>query len=158
MKKLFIPFAVAAALSSCCNGTCSKDNASDTKSCCDSAKTCCDSAKVVCGGCIKGEWNIVSANGVSTDSAATKAFIAFGDSSKINGNGGVNSFFGEYAKSGDTLSFKNVGQTKMMGPHMEIDDAVIDAINKTASVKVCGDSATVMNAEGKAIMVLVKNK
>lgn len=155
LKKLFIPFAVAAAMASCCNGTCNKGGNAD-----DSTKSCCDSTKkeACCASCIKGEWNIVSANGVSTDSAATKAFIAFGDSCKINGNGGVNSFFGSYEKSGDTLAFKNVGQTKMMGPHMEIDDAVIDAINKTASVKVCGDTAKVLNAEGKEIMVLAKKK
>lgn len=153
LKKLLVPFAVAAAMASCCNGgSCASGEAAD------SAKACADTVKKACGGCIKGDWNVVSANGVCATVDSVKPFISFQDSSKVNGHSGVNSFFGSFEKKGDTLAFVNIGQTKMMGPDtlMKVEDAITDAINKTASVKVCGDSAKIFNAEGNEIMVLVK--
>ena len=54
---------------------------------------------------ILGQWTIVEANGMSTDSAETTPFILFGDSGRVNGNASVNTFFGQYTLKGDSISF-----------------------------------------------------
>lgn len=149
MKKNFIPFVLACGAMAT---SCSAPAGSNANACADSS-SCCQKA------CIKGEWNIVSASGLSTDSC-DRVFVAFADSNKVNGNSGVNSFFGEYAKSGDSLSFKNIGQTMMMGSDAaaKVEAAVTKALNTTATVKVNGDTATAFNAGGEAVLVMVKAK
>lgn len=104
---------------------------------------------------ISGRWSIETACGMSTEGADTPAFISFEDG-RVNGNASVNSFFGEYSRRNDRLTISRVGMTRMMGGSMEIEQAVIDAVNSIASLKVEGDKATAYNAEGEAVMTLAR--
>lgn len=105
---------------------------------------------------IIGEWNIVKAEGVSTKNAATPATIHFDAEGKVNGCASVNRFFGNYEFDGKNLSLKNVGVTRMMGPNMEIEDAVIKAMNSTHSAQIKGNKANFLNEEGITVMTLKK--
>lgn len=105
---------------------------------------------------LKGDWQVVSAYGVSTEGAMNQPFISFQDSGKVTGNAGVNSFFGEYNLKGDALSFGNMGMTRMMGPNMEIEDAVTKALNSAATFQANGDQIIVRDAEGNEAMVIKK--
>lgn len=117
------------------------------------AITGCDTTK---SADISGKWYIETANGISTMEAVNEAFITFGDSGRINGCAGVNTFFGEYTLTDDVLTLGNIGMTRMMGPNMEIEDAVCDALNNTAKIKVEGNTATILNANDETIITLKK--
>ncbi len=112
---------------------------------------CCPSNESIIG-----KWDIVSAYDVSTEGGDRPAMIMFNEEGQMNGNASVNSFFGSYNLDGEKLTFSQVGMTRMMGQSMEIEDAVICAVNSTASVKIDGDKAEVYDAEGNLIMTLSK--
>lgn len=105
---------------------------------------------------LKGDWQVVSAYGVSTEGAMNQPFISFQDSGKVTGNAGVNSFFGEYNLKGDALSFGNMGMTRMMGPNMEIEDAVVKALNSAKSIQSKGDVIVILDADGVEAMQIKK--
>lgn len=105
---------------------------------------------------ISGKWLIETANGVSTDEAPNEAFITFGDSGRVNGCAGVNMFFGDYTLTEGAFQVNNIGMTRMMGPNIEIEDAVCDALNNSAKIKVVGNTATIFNNAEEAIITLKK--
>ncbi len=154
MKKslISISFVFASLMMSCGNSGNVEANSSneETKAVNDTVK--CEAKTVD----LVGEWNIVSADTVSTKEAENAAFIAFENENKMHGNTSVNSFFGEFKQNGNELSFSNVGATKMMGPHMEIEDAILKGINTAASFKVSNDTVVVCNADQAQVLVLVK--
>lgn len=105
---------------------------------------------------ITGKWLIETANGTSTTEAMNEAFITFGDSGRVNGCAGVNTFFGDYTLSDGAFRISNIGMTRMMGHNIEIEDAVCDALNNSAKIKVDGNTATIFNAANEAIITLKK--
>ncbi|MCQ2295098.1 MAG: META domain-containing protein [Bacteroidales bacterium] len=105
---------------------------------------------------INGFWSIDEAMNVSTQGSIFPTYIEFAADGICHGNGGVNYFSGKYALDGENLSFSNMGSTKMMGPNMNIEDAVNQALEAAASIKVDGDKAYVLNADGDTIMSLSK--
>jgi len=107
---------------------------------------------------ITGKWAIEQAMGVSTEGAENHAFINFEKDGNLNGNASVNVFNGSYKLNGDKLTLSNIGMTKMMGASMEIEDAITEAINTTASVKADGEKIMVLDQKDKTVMVLVKEK
>lgn len=46
--------------------------------------------------------------------------------------------------------------TRMMGPNIEIEDAVCDPLNNSAKIKVEGNIATIFNNADEAIITLEK--
>lgn len=105
-----------------------------------------------------GTWAIEQAMGVSTEKAENHAFISFDKEGKVNGNASVNLFFGDYELKGEKLTLSNIGMTKMMGASMEVEDAITDAINTTASIKAKGGKVLVMDSKKKTVMILSKEK
>lgn len=105
---------------------------------------------------IQGKWMIRSAKGTNTSQAETAPFIEFGQDGHVHGNAAVNSFSGSYALKGESLTLNNIGMTMMMGPHMEIESAVANALNETSYIKAKGDSANVYDRNRNPIMVLVR--
>lgn len=103
-----------------------------------------------------GEWIIEKAMGLSTEGGEKQAFIKFAPDGKMNGNASVNSFFGGYELKGDTLKLGNVGMTRMMGPSMDIEDAVVKALGESVTIKVNKQSASVLDKNGKVVMELKK--
>ncbi|MGM9675716.1 MAG: META domain-containing protein [Bacteroidaceae bacterium] len=107
---------------------------------------------------LAGKWNIESANGQGTAEGEKQAFITFGRNGEVNGCSSVNSFFGSYTLDGSKIQMSNLGMTRMMGPHMEIETAVTQALGQTYSVKVKGSKAQLLDKDGKPVMHLVKAK
>ena len=116
-----------------------------------------------CGSCknaassgadIQGEWSIETAMDKSTKAGDEPATISFGKDGRINGCATVNRFFGDYTNKNGKLTFSTVGMTRMMGQSMDIERAICDALDKTHTVKVSGNTATVMDKDGKTVMVL----
>ena len=105
---------------------------------------------------IAGQWNIETACGQSTAEGENQAFINFGENGEMTGNTSVNSFFGQYTLKDGKLVLENIGMTRKMGPNMEIETAVTEALNAIASIEVKDSTASVLNEEGKVIMTLKK--
>ncbi|MBP3373596.1 MAG: META domain-containing protein [Bacteroidaceae bacterium] len=105
---------------------------------------------------IAGQWNIETACGQSTAEGENQAFINFGENGEMTGNTSVNSFFGQYTLKDGKLVLENIGMTRKMGPNMEIETAVTEALNAIATIEVKDSTASVLNEEGKVIMTLKK--
>lgn len=102
-----------------------------------------------------GEWEIIQALGVSTDSAETKPFIHFTDSGYINGNASVNHFFAQYTINGDTITLDQFGATAMMGHSMEIESAIMGALNSCVTVDI---KDSILNLKDNAENVVMTMK
>lgn len=107
---------------------------------------------------LAGKWNIESANGQGTAEGEKQAFITFGRNGEVNGCSSVNSFFGSYTLDGKKMQLSNLGMTRMMGTHMEIETAVTQALDQTHSVKVKGSKAQLLDKDGRPVMQLVRAK
>lgn len=103
-----------------------------------------------------GTWNIVTAMDKSTKGGDKEPEITFGKDGKIHGNASVNSFFGGYTQKGNVIEFSNMGSTRMMGKSMDIEQAISEAFEKTHTVKVKGNKATVYDKSGRKIMTMKK--
>lgn len=107
---------------------------------------------------LTGTWVIVTAMDKETKNGDKPATITFDGNGQVNGNATVNSFFGGYTLKGNNISFGNMGMTRMMGKSMDIEQAVNEALDNSATVEINGKKAKVMNKEGKTVMTLVKKK
>lgn len=105
---------------------------------------------------ITGKWNIDNAMGISTQTAENPTFIDFEANGKMNGNASVNTFNGSFTLNGENLTLSNIGMTRMMGASMDVEDAITQALNNTASIHVDGEKAFIFNASNDTIMVLSK--
>ena len=105
---------------------------------------------------LEGKWNIESANGQGTAEGEKQAFITFGRNGEVNGCSSVNSFFGSYTLDGKKMQLSNLGMTRMMGPSMDIEDAVVKALGESVTIKVNEKSASVLDKNGKVVMELKK--
>lgn len=120
----------------------------------------CGCNKAVCEKTVDltGTWTIVTAMDKETKNGDKPATITFDGNGQVNGNATVNSFFGGYTLKGNNISFGNMGMTRMMGKSMDIEQAVNEALDSSATVEINGKKAKVMNKEGKTVMTLVKKK
>lgn len=105
---------------------------------------------------IVGKWNIEKAMNVTTEKATNPTFINFDKDGSVNGNASVNLFKGTYKLNGDSLKISDIGMTMMMGPSMDVEDAVTKALNTTALVKAENGKLYVFNETNDTIMVLAK--
>ena len=105
---------------------------------------------------ITGRWIISNAYGVSTEGGMETAYIAFGDSGKVSGSASINHFFGSYSQDGENVKLSNIGLTQMMGAHIEIENAVVKALNNMSTISVNGDSAVVKDAKGETVMTMTR--
>ena len=108
---------------------------------------------------ILGQWTIVEANGMSTDSAETTPFILFSDSGRVNGNASVNTFFGQYTLKGDSISFDQLGATMMMGREkdMEVEMAVMAALAQCVTLELQDSVLNAKDHDGNVVMSLTRN-
>ena len=56
------------------------------------------------------------------------------------------------------MQLSNLGMTRMMGTHMEIETAVTQALGQPHSVKVKGSKAQLLDKDGRPVMQLVRAK
>lgn len=143
MKKLFITLCMTgliAVLSSC--GT-SRNAASSAAS-------------------LDGEWKIVEVNGqaIPQSDSENEAFLGFDTKEKrMYGSTSCNRMFGGIeidAKKG-TISFGNMGSTRMMCADMKTETMVLDAMNKVNAFDVQKNGTlTLKSSDGKKLIVLEK--
>ena len=108
---------------------------------------------------ILGQWTIVEANGMSTDSAETTPFILFSDSGRVNGNASVNTFFGQYTLKGDSISFDQLGATMMMGREKDMEEemAVMAALAQCVTLELQYSVLNAKDHDGNVVMSLTRN-
>ena len=106
---------------------------------------------------ILGQWTIIEANGMSTDSAETTPFILFADSGVVSGHASVNAFFGQYNLKGDSISFEQMGATSMFGHDMETEMAIMTAIGQWITIELHDSILIAKNMQGNTIMTMKRN-
>lgn len=124
------------------------------------ALTACNTNKVTVtdfSAQIPGKWTILTAGDQTTENVEEKPFINFSDSGTVNGYAAVNTFFGSYTAKEDSLSFSNLGMTMMAGPDMDIEMAIMQAINSSKTIAIQGDTLLMKNAEGNTVMTLKRD-
>ncbi len=103
-----------------------------------------------------GKWFIEEAMSASTVGAEERPFINFDKNGKMNGNASVNLFFGDYKFDGKKLTLGNMGMTRKLGASMDVERTISEALDKSATIKIEGKSAKVLDKSGKVVMTLVK--
>lgn len=100
-------------------------------------------------------WTLVSwaeTIAIPADIIITAAF----DETKVSGNSGVNSYFGQYRRDGDgSFSAGPIGSTMMAGPQdaMDAEAAFVKRLEAAASYAVTGDRLVLRDADGKDSLV-----
>lgn len=143
MRKLFISACMAgllAAVSSC--GT-SRNASSSIKA-------------------LDGEWKITTIDGqaLSPQPGEKVAFIGFDvKENRIYGNTGCNNLLGglQADAANKTITFGQSGSTRMLCPHMETEQKVLEAMGKVGRYEITGKGKmSLMTADGKTVMTLEK--
>ncbi|MBO5707397.1 MAG: META domain-containing protein [Bacteroidaceae bacterium] len=104
-----------------------------------------------------GQWNIVEANGMGTDSTETKPFIQFSDSGMVNGHASVNTFFGQYTLKGDSIFFDQMGATTMMGHDMDVEMAIMTALGQCVTLEIQDSILKAKDHDGNVVMSMKRN-
>ncbi len=105
---------------------------------------------------VEGKWIIEEAMGKSTQGGDNEAIILFNGDGTVGGNTSINSFGGEYTLNGNGLTLYNIALTQMMGESIETEQAVIEALNNVASIKMADGKLEVLNKDGNTVLVLKK--
>lgn len=112
---------------------------------------------------LQGEWNVIVVNGQSIGSGDSEkeVFIGFDVKEKrMYGCAGCNNMFGSLdadANNG-SISFGNVGSTRMMCADMKTEDMLLQAINGVARYEIDGNTLTLKSADGKEILKANRKK
>lgn len=79
--------------------------------------------------------------------------LTFGEDSTVHGNSGCNSFHGKAAVEGSTIDFGPPAGTRKMCPEaeMEVERAVLAALDGPATYTIKGSTLTVTSKDGKGI-------
>ena len=83
--------------------------------------------------------------------------ISFLKEGKIAGETGCNRFFGDFRAEGHSLTFANMGSTRMMCPQMEFENAYLNSLSNVASFTTDEDTMTLKDKEGNTIAILKKS-
>lgn len=111
---------------------------------------------------LNGEWKITEVNGqnITKTKNPNEAFIGFDVAKKsMYGSTSCNCFFGELNADANkgTISFGNVGITRMMCEDIKTEEQVLKAVNETKSYELKGSKKlTLKSADGKVLMTLQK--
>ena len=108
---------------------------------------------------IESSWAIdklfVEGNEISIP-AGHNPYLAFLSDSKISGETGCNRFFGDFAVKGKSITFTNMGSTRMMCPDMAFENAWLGTIQETAAFTISGSKLTLKDKDGNIIAILSK--
>lgn len=98
------------------------------------------------------EWKLTSLNGVDYSFAVPRITLTFAADNKVAGHAGCNRFFGSYTQSGSTISFGNMGATKMFcDGKMEAEDAYLKTLSEVTGYSL---SATTLQLKAGETTVL----
>ena len=89
----------------------------------------------------------------------TDVTVAFGEG-RVNGNSGVNRFFGQCKVEGTRLEFSPLGSTMMSGPPalMQQEQIFLDRLGKAERYLIVGTQLRLQNSERRVILVLEPRK
>jgi len=107
---------------------------------------------------LTGRWDIVAVAGCDSVSAEREPFIDFAESGSLNGCAGCNRLLGNYVADTvkQTLSFGQVGSTRMMCRDMQTEDAVLEAMGKVKAYRMENGNLMLTDNEGKTVLTLKK--
>ena len=113
-----------------------------------------------CGNNVKldGKWEITAISGETVEATETAPYLEFNTATnEVHGHTSCNLMNGSYTLDKKKLTFGNMATTMMAGPDMELEREILDAINKSASVKpVSGERLQIFDANGNLLMELQK--
>lgn len=103
------------------------------------------------------EWRVLELNGKSANPEVTST-LAFGADGAVNGNGGCNTFRGSVDIAGTTMKFGHLASTMMAceGAKSGQDALFHAALSQTAAYSVRNGELTLVDAKGKAVVLLGK--
>ncbi len=93
-------------------------------------------------------WKLVELNGMAPDLTSKEPFLMLEKSTgRVTGNGGCNSFFGNYlgAVNGQ-ISFSQIGSTKMACPGLHVETEFFRSLEQVSAYSLKGDSLILRNA------------
>lgn len=106
---------------------------------------------------LTGQWLITKAFDHPTSSSENTAFITFSPDGKINGCTGANKFFGSCSIDASSITFSNIGTTRMFaGPYQDTENAVLKALDEAKSFSINGNQATISDASNTIILILTR--
>ena len=111
---------------------------------------------------LDGEWKIITVNGqaLTPQPGEKTAFIGFDvKENRIYGNTGCNNLVGglQADAANKTITFGQSGSTRMLCPHMETEEIVLEAMGMVGKYDITDkNKMSLMTADGKTVMTLEK--
>lgn len=111
-----------------------------------------------------GYWELVRQQGVPaiaspTDDGRKIGFSLQPDENRINGFAGCNSFFGSYTLNGASISFSQMGSTKMACVQNPIDEqAYLEMFGRAEKVRLKDDLLTLVDSANNVLAVFQRTK
>src|SRR5690242_5233319 len=93
-------------------------------------------------------WKLVELAGkeIPANATAKEMFIVFKNDSTVSGNGGCNTFSGQYSLGkNNEISFGEMVRTNMLCSAVEFERKYINALSKTDHYKITGDTLSLRN-------------
>lgn len=105
-----------------------------------------------------GKWEIVAVAGCDSVEAENAPYIDFAEGGSMNGCAGCNRMMGNYVADTlkQTLSFEQVGSTRMMCRDMQTEDAVLSAMGKVSGYRMEKDQLVLTDDAGQTLLRLNK--
>jgi len=105
------------------------------------------------------QWKLATLNGQAPITSSRIIILNFDPNNQISGNSGCNSYGGNFATSGSTLSFSKVFMTLMACPEPGIDEqesAFQQALSKVASFEISNGQLNLKDASGAVVLTFSK--
>jgi heat shock protein HslJ len=123
--------------------------------------SCAAGGSSILGGKLGGEWSVVSIDGktINAATADTPPYMGFDVSARnVYGNAGCNLLTGalDFNESQGTINLNSIGSTRMMCADMTVEDALLGALRHVRKYSVKGDTLSLNNSSGKAVVTLVR--
>ncbi|MGH3716001.1 MAG: META domain-containing protein [Micromonosporaceae bacterium] len=98
---------------------------------------------------------LVDGQTASSVPAGVKAHLTFGDDGKVTGNAGCNQLGGSYTTAQDTITFANIGVTRMAcgGEKDTVEKSVLAVLDGEVTYRVEGQVLTLEHPSGKGLQL-----
>ncbi len=124
---------------------------------------CATSHNAADGGKIAGEWNVVKVDGqeVKASDVENTPFIGFSDKDgRVYGSTSCNRLMGSFKadEKAGTIDLGHMGSTRMMCAKMDVEQKVLEALNKVKTYKVGADGNLTLGDESGKTLIELKKK
>ena len=98
-------------------------------------------------------WKLITLNGNKVVTEMNEAFMTLHtEESRIHGNAGCNSFFGNYTLEGDNkINFEQMGITRMACPEMQTEDEFMQVLGKATFYVLTDNELTLQDADKNTV-------